>query len=444
MQSEAEKMEEKQKKFCVVHVTYYRGLDGTKAVKELAVVAPGHRREQLWVFRAPYFESELEESDINENHSLRRLGVHYKWDEGDVPYCELNRILCKATEPYPYVVVDGFDECEFVSDIIMRKVYRLTRDYLLSPIEPWQYVHVLENSTACMGHALIARHACALSIASAIARDVNWRIDKLIPNEVNESIDEDCVYYSDSGSDCLDFPSSTRPQIVDGFPEKSNLSTQDPKAVCSNGCKYVYSCLIRGCDDSEACNSGKKMESSSGAEAPTPATKHLAVPSDGMATAPFLYCVGYDTKNCKSECNSYLTFTIDGTTYCECRWNEAYKTEKEKTIKCTHDDTLYKEACEKADAFVNAMMPPSPPLPVFQDNSEIPCHADQKCFVRRVLGLCTCLLSTEYEKLKQCEPMEVDETNECESMEVDECDEKCEPMEVDECDDKCEPMEIDV
>src|SRR5271156_6551058 len=116
--------------FCVVDFNFYQGINGEIIIKELAICAPETRRHQLWVFREPYPQNQLSNSEQRVNKILHKQGVLFTWDEGDVAYFRLSKIVNSVTKEFSQVVTFGKRKSEFISEIINRSVRDISPEYL--------------------------------------------------------------------------------------------------------------------------------------------------------------------------------------------------------------------------------------------------------------------------------------------------------------------------
>jgi hypothetical protein len=118
------------KSYCVLDFSWYYGIDNVIIVKELAIVMPEHGQQQSWVFMAPYFWDELSWKTQRKNAVMRRKGLQFRWEEGNVPYHQLADIISSATQNYQYIVVNGFKKSEYIADIICRPVFDMSIVYV--------------------------------------------------------------------------------------------------------------------------------------------------------------------------------------------------------------------------------------------------------------------------------------------------------------------------
>src|SRR5579859_3331801 len=118
-------MAQKEESMCVIEFSYFRGIDSDFIVKELAVCSPHDRRQQIYVFTQPYPESNLSLDMRNSNMLRRNHGVHYAWDEGDIPYFRLSTILLNVSSEFSKIAAYGIEKCNFLQRITGRVVINL-------------------------------------------------------------------------------------------------------------------------------------------------------------------------------------------------------------------------------------------------------------------------------------------------------------------------------
>ena len=142
---------------CIVEFSYYHGMTkGEMIVKELAVIDPETNQVQVFVFKAPYFWSELPKKVQTTNFLKRKYGLHFSWEQGQVPYCEINTILTQITRRYPIVICNGLEKSEFIADCINRGVHDMSKNFV-------NFVYENEKSARyCMYHNRKTRESCAL------------------------------------------------------------------------------------------------------------------------------------------------------------------------------------------------------------------------------------------------------------------------------------------
>jgi hypothetical protein len=150
-----------QNSVCVIEFNYFRGVEYELIVKELAICIPQESRQQNYVFREPYPQTNLT-SEVREANKLRRnCSVHYGWEEGDVPYFRLSEILCEITTRFDRVAVYGQEKCDFIAKLIRKNVINMCPgfdDFLESQIS-----QVLVFNTCCLMHHEANRTECALA-----------------------------------------------------------------------------------------------------------------------------------------------------------------------------------------------------------------------------------------------------------------------------------------
>jgi hypothetical protein len=144
------------KSYCVVDFNFYRGIDDVMVVKEMAVFAPNEHMHQMWVFEAPYLESEIPAPSRTYNNKNLKPLLQIKWEDGDVLYHKFPTILANATIRYDEIYVFGKEKCNFVSDTLMREVFNLSP--MINEFERMQKqykcdLHYLRGEHRCKNHS---------------------------------------------------------------------------------------------------------------------------------------------------------------------------------------------------------------------------------------------------------------------------------------------------
>jgi hypothetical protein len=179
---------------CVIDFNYYRGIKNEILVKELAVCIPHESRQQLFIFRQAYPEENVKIETRNENKMRRNYGVHYAWDEGDIPYFRLNEILVEITSSYSKVAAYGDEKCAFVEKIIQRNVFNMHPGF--DEFQNSAIAQVLVFNTCCLKHHNENRKECALAkclrFASYMMNFMTIQA-KVFENDVEMTDLSDCV-----------------------------------------------------------------------------------------------------------------------------------------------------------------------------------------------------------------------------------------------------------
>lgn len=194
------------KSFCIVDFNFYRGFSGDLIVKELAVTDPRQSLAQLWVFKPPYLESDLGYMRKFKNNSELHQTVLYDWNQGDVVYTELERILRAATINSIQVITCGREKARFISDIIQYPVLDM------EPVQIWsenrrkmlKFPDRLLYSQCCFKHGSDHREACALALCD------KWNYLLFGQNDIRGEIPErlSVVHCSVSGPDPSEVPAT--------------------------------------------------------------------------------------------------------------------------------------------------------------------------------------------------------------------------------------------
>jgi hypothetical protein len=242
-------MSSSDKSYCVLDFVFYRGVNNTQVVKELAVVGMADQRRQHWVFEPPYAERMLT-FEVRSENLKRKERVRYGWADGDVPYSKLPSIVKRVTGPYSNVFVDGDSNSQMVADMINRPVLNFKQ------LAGWfrmgvnlGALHTRYNYTyasPCIAHRTSDEKYCAKSRSTLLANIIRNHFDALKEgkanlytvrpvgfhenNNNNDTIDPDYGYsqvYSDGGGggDAVDVIDSADP-AANGIPVASLRATR--------------------------------------------------------------------------------------------------------------------------------------------------------------------------------------------------------------------------
>jgi hypothetical protein len=194
--------------YCVVEFNFYRGVSDALIVKELSISKPEQDQIQSWVFKAPYVWHNLPRRNQKLNAGLRHQGIQFSWEEGDIPYSELSKIINKNTKGYEYIITDGYVKADFVSGIIGRRVLNLKLSKIIG------VPRFTMNAKQCTFHKPENRTHCALYKCSVMisyvqkveAKTLNeiTTVFKSLPHIVNKNNDGSYQNVCRIGNNCPD------------------------------------------------------------------------------------------------------------------------------------------------------------------------------------------------------------------------------------------------
>jgi hypothetical protein len=99
----------------VIDFTFLVGRDNEIVVKELAVAHSRSNRMSSYVFKKPYCWDELPMFTAKLNSAITRS---CNWDDGDVPYSELQTVLHREVSSAVAVYCLGYQKTNFISGLI--------------------------------------------------------------------------------------------------------------------------------------------------------------------------------------------------------------------------------------------------------------------------------------------------------------------------------------
>lgn len=146
-------------KSLVVDFTFVIGRHGERVVKELAIVDVEDNRLQSYYFQPPYVTSS---DEINYSASSRGAN----WNDGNVPYDELETILANATDSASAIYAYGKETSDFLDKLLNRSIIDLTRHFKCPSPTTMGY-----STWTCMHlpHIPAGATDCALRNASALS-----------------------------------------------------------------------------------------------------------------------------------------------------------------------------------------------------------------------------------------------------------------------------------
>ena len=109
----------------VIHFSGFVGDNDSIIVKELSIVHPDIDSTQTWLFKPPYPLSKLSKAAFYNNLELTQHIFGFNWDDGDVEYKDLKRILSTYLVNTSCIYTFGTARQIFVQDIIQKTVFNL-------------------------------------------------------------------------------------------------------------------------------------------------------------------------------------------------------------------------------------------------------------------------------------------------------------------------------
>ena len=213
----------------VIEFNYYHGrYPGEMVVKELAAYDLRTAQKQTFIFKPPYYWSDLPRRQQQRNSMRRKHGMYFGWEVGHVQYSQLSTVLTQLTRKYKIVACDGISKGNLIAAHIDRPIHNIGEKFIPN-VEANE-----EKATWCMYHNERARHSCAYWKVQVLANylrsmciDVvrNWDLNKQQP-EPTSTTTEDIAAQSSVPND--------------GIPEECNTSIPPPPPlidVTSNAVK---------------------------------------------------------------------------------------------------------------------------------------------------------------------------------------------------------------
>jgi hypothetical protein len=151
----------------VIDFTFLEGRDNEIVVKELAVADSHNNRISSYVFKRPYG---LEEVSMFNARMNQAIGHGCNWNDGDVPYSELETVLHREVSSAVAIYCFGPQKTNFISGLIDRTVIDITR--LGCP----ELADISLPAITCTFACHKSKHVCALRTAYSLAQWLNYYV----------------------------------------------------------------------------------------------------------------------------------------------------------------------------------------------------------------------------------------------------------------------------
>ena len=150
----------------VIDFTFLEGRDNEIVVKELAVADSHNNRVSSYVFKRPYGWEEVSMFNARMNQAI---GHGCNWNDGDVPYSELETVLHREVSSAVAIYCFGPQKTNFISGLIDRTVIDITQ--LGCPELADISLPAITCTFACHNKS---KHVCALRTAYSLAQWLNY------------------------------------------------------------------------------------------------------------------------------------------------------------------------------------------------------------------------------------------------------------------------------
>lgn len=150
----------------VIDFTFLEGRDNEIVVKELAVADSHTNRVSSYVFKRPYGWEEVSMFNARMNQAI---GHGCNWNDGDVPYSELETVLHREVSSAVAIYCFGPQKTNFISGLIDRTVIDITQ--LGCPELADISLPAITCTFACHNKS---KHVCALRTAYSLAQWLNY------------------------------------------------------------------------------------------------------------------------------------------------------------------------------------------------------------------------------------------------------------------------------
>ena len=156
----------------LLHFSAFEHGDGDQqdlVLKELALVNLELETSQSWIFLPPYPFEELTLALKFGNEYISRHSYGLRWDDGDVPYMDLKKVLTTYTEGSGTLYTFGKARQKFLEEILQRTVINLQE--LRCP----KYSDLSFPTKSCV-HPLhqFRKYRCALREAKCYAQFIKY------------------------------------------------------------------------------------------------------------------------------------------------------------------------------------------------------------------------------------------------------------------------------
>ena len=150
----------------VIDFTYLEGWDCELMVKELAAVGSQSNRVSSYIFKRPYGWEKVPMFKARINEAIDN-GCN--WNDGDVPYSELETLLHREASPAFAIYYYGPLKIKFISGLI---------DHRVIDISLLEFPELADVILAAIGCTFAchknSKHGCALRMAYSLAQWLNF------------------------------------------------------------------------------------------------------------------------------------------------------------------------------------------------------------------------------------------------------------------------------
>jgi hypothetical protein len=146
----------------VIDFTFLEGRDNEIVVKELAVADFHINRISSYVYKKPYGWKNVPMFNSRMNQAI---GHGCNWNDGDVPYSELETVLHREVSSAVAIYCFGPEKTNFISGLLDRTVIDITQ--LGCPEQADISLRAISCTFACHNKS---KHVCKLRIAYSLAQ----------------------------------------------------------------------------------------------------------------------------------------------------------------------------------------------------------------------------------------------------------------------------------
>lgn len=99
--------------------------DGGFVIKELAIINHHNYEVEFWVFKPPFEEKNLDPHSRRTAQWLKYNHHGLDWNDGNVDFCKLKRLIRAAVLPYHTLYAKGYEKAGYLQGILHRPVIEL-------------------------------------------------------------------------------------------------------------------------------------------------------------------------------------------------------------------------------------------------------------------------------------------------------------------------------
>lgn len=107
---------------CVIEFQAFRGIGGNFVIKELIIFDIDFNITHSFLFKPPYKFSNLDGKNLKTNKWLSKNYHYILWNEGFIPYCELDNIMNLFTDRYDMIYSKGSEKANWIRTFTKKTV----------------------------------------------------------------------------------------------------------------------------------------------------------------------------------------------------------------------------------------------------------------------------------------------------------------------------------